>query len=1023
MFGESNTATIEWLRIVEWSIATITPPFWLWYYRRFFVGFIRFGTTYFGLSAVLAVLYAMIYGLLGSNLGIPYLFWHDDFWARAFSSAGATMLLALLGMIAYYLDPYPWATSQKLETFLEADEEIKRRIDRSYARRFPILHAPADVAQRAETKLHWWDYLTFGFNTLLDPIAITPVQLFLEPNQENTLMLQRFLRAARAPFLLMLLAPAALPLVFSEVPHAAPTGKLGLEWIFQLEQPPTYDVSRHFGGYLIGLAAWLLGIYSGLLVIKASIRFSSLLYETKIPDALDEAFRGFRTWLRKRRLETNARGRATDPNALGLERRGGARSVRDRGTPVCPLFDNDGCPGTGCPRGDPSRGVPAPEDCVAPGQRGVAVFFFMLLFITAYALLGFIRHLRVSGFLPRYPIFGLPLFDLPPAFAICVALAVLAMGYATIAYLHRFWQFPALLLLVVWLAYANHDPFKVRFEKLSYCASDLVSIRKEINSIYGSPMAANPIPGHMVSDAAALNAWKSVSQDGGPDLDGNGRPKLVLVAVSGGATRSAYWTAVVLDHLERTLGDSFGRRIRIISGASGGMLGAACYVTYRRSVAENKSTPRQGARNPNSGLEPPDLLPFWIRAGMPLRSMDPLARAISLTEFWHAMSPQVVAADRGVVLEQDWWVLRYPLFQLHTLEAAGKIPSIIFSPMIVEDGRRLLISNLELASGSDKWPSSPIVEAACQQINQDEQTENGGPGKKSVGKDGAVHRRLSLSSLEYYRIFHKECDRDLLLSTAVRMSASFPFVSPAVNLPTDPPRRVVDAGYYDNYGIQIATSWIRRNSLWLAQNTSGVLLVQIRDSSSDRDRLDEDDAEPGVLSSAFQFFSSPIDAIAKARNSTSSFRNDSDVAALDSSNWEFASDRPFDPATFFSSVIFENSAEVSLEPGEFWNELTKLYHDRAVKREFREVSMSWYLARAEMTATAAAIPHDPPEPRSGEIDWRSPLKRHEMIDSLSREIFTVPPGPARAIRLKRLDQLYNYERLLNLKKWWERKAR
>jgi predicted acylesterase/phospholipase RssA len=56
------------------------------------------------------------------------------------------------------------------------------------------------------------------------------------------------------------------------------------------------------------------------------------------------------------------------------------------------------------------------------------------------------------------------------------------------------------------------------------------------------------------------------------------RHKLVLVAVSGGASRSAYWTAVVLDRLEKTL-PGFGRRVRIISGASGGTLGTACYVT------------------------------------------------------------------------------------------------------------------------------------------------------------------------------------------------------------------------------------------------------------------------------------------------------------------------------------------------------------------------------------------------------------------------------------------------------------
>jgi hypothetical protein len=52
---------------------------------------------------------------------------------------------------------------------------------------------------------------------------------------------------------------------------------------------------------------------------------------------------------------------------------------------------------------------------------------------------------------------------------------------------------------------------------------------------------------------------------------------------------------------------------------------------------------------------------------------------------------------------------------------------------------------------------------------------------ETVRHDGPI----SLTGLEYYRLFPG--GRDLLLSTAVRMSASFPYVSPAVNLPLPPP--------------------------------------------------------------------------------------------------------------------------------------------------------------------------------------------------------------------------------------------
>jgi Patatin-like phospholipase len=302
------------------------------------------------------------------------------------------------------------------------------------------------------------------------------------------------------------------------------------------------------------------------------------------------------------------------------------------------------------------------------------------------------------------------------------------------------------------------------------------------------------------------------------------RPKLVIVAVSGGAARSAYWTAVVLDRLERTL-PSFGQRLRIISGASGGMLGAACYVNHRRAVAEECSAERDGAGTRGTGKEPASVLPAWIREDLPTRSLEPLARGIALAELWNTACPWTVPEDRGVILEKHWDILRYPFVELADLDAQGKVPSLIFSPMIVEDGRRLLISNLELGLNHEGWANSPIVEAASPQIKQDE-------GPVAVSPDGTAHRRYSLASLEYFRIFPGDAHRNLFLSTAVRMSASFPFVSPAVYLPTNPPRRVVDAGYYDNYGIQVATSWIRRNRDWLATCTSGVLLVQIRSCSS-----------------------------------------------------------------------------------------------------------------------------------------------------------------------------------------------
>src|SRR5262249_30145543 len=73
-----------------------------------------------------------------------------------------------------------------------------------------------------------------------------------------------------------------------------------------------------------------------------------------------------------------------------------------------------------------------------------------------------------------------------------------------------------------------------------------------------------------------LERWRG--QAAGP---GGAKPKLAVVTVSGGANRSALWTVFVLDTLECELGAGgrpFAPHVRLITGASGGMVGASYWV-------------------------------------------------------------------------------------------------------------------------------------------------------------------------------------------------------------------------------------------------------------------------------------------------------------------------------------------------------------------------------------------------------------------------------------------------------------
>src|SRR5262249_50053748 len=163
-------------------------------------------------------------------------------------------------------------------------------------------------------------------------------------------------------------------------------------------------------------------------------------------------------------------------------------------------------------------------------------------------------------------------------------------------------------------------------------------------------------------------------------------------------------------------------------------------------------------------------------------------------------------------------------------------PSLIVSPMVIESGERMLISNLDL--------------------------------RHLVELHSARGEPYLRSAREFFRVF-PDAQPTFGLQTAVRLSATFPYVSPAVSLPTRPPRRLVDAGYYDNYGVNLAAAWAYQYRDWIRNNTSGLALIQIyaypRSGTSAGEQGPEG-ADVGNAWRGFQWLSSPIEGALGARN-------------------------------------------------------------------------------------------------------------------------------------------------------------
>lgn len=270
---------------------------------------------------------------------------------------------------------------------------------------------------------------------------------------------------------------------------------------------------------------------------------------------------------------------------------------------------------------------------------------------------------------------------------------------------------------------------------------------------------------------------------------------------------------------------------------------------------------------------------------------------------------------------------------LRTLERTGKRPSLVFSPMMIEDSRRLLISNLDLkdiTTALDPDKSTPELDA---------------PASRSAVEFHRLFPDLSAGEAKAKYDWDYAVSENFQVGTAARMSATFPIISPAVSLPTVPPRRLVDAGYYDNYGVNIVAAWLWKHQNAIRRHTSGVAIVEIRAFplseaglnfaaiDTQTGLLEPKDRHADLFTDATAAVSAPMAAILAARSHTAYYRNGEQIEHL---NWAFNN---VQPGFFFGAQI----------------ELT------------RPAALNWYLTSQERKAIEEA--------------WNSP-KVKEQVDAL-----------------------------------------
>jgi hypothetical protein len=281
----------------------------------------------------------------------------------------------------------------------------------------------------------------------------------------------------------------------------------------------------------------------------------------------------------------------------------------------------------------------------------------------------------------------------------------------------------------------------------------------------------------------------------GQALAAGDRSKAIVVAINGGGIQAAAWAAQALTGLEeraRAEGlTSFANSVRLISSVSGGSVGAAYFLNEYASTS---------GFNPRADMAA-------VRQNAQSSSLHAVGWGLL---YWDIRRPYIpwsvgLFNDRGFALERAWRRVEGLDAPLSTWRAGvreGYRPAVLFNATAADIGTRFLFSNT------------------------------------------AVEEKEGQSD------FHQSYpQKDVLISTAVRLSATFPYVSPVSRafdgrLRPDEPH-MADGGYYDAYGVSSLVDWLDAalRDEAASKSITSVMVIEVRGDKRPEPK-DDDDPDP-----------------------------------------------------------------------------------------------------------------------------------------------------------------------------------
>ena len=350
---------------------------------------------------------------------------------------------------------------------------------------------------------------------------------------------------------------------------------------------------------------------------------------------------------------------------------------------------------------------------------------------------------------------------------------------------------------------------------------------------------------------------------------------LVVVAASGGGIQASGWMTQVLAGLQDRdlgIGEDFTKAIGLISSTSGGSVGSMFYLDQ----FENGVLSNQGLKKDENKLLKvvKNSTDDWLNSvGWGLAFPD-LFRAIGLPFVLNWFSEDHKYLDRGYALEKNWEkTLTVGGKKPPTLDdrrkkiLAGEVPIAVYNTTLVENGRPFFVSSMKFVEGTMANYAS-----------------------ESSGKN------VDNTALDFKTLYNNcgtngDQPCDLALTTAARLSASFPYVTPMARNDREniievndkngkktilQNYHIADGGYYDNSGAFTAMNWLNKfleynNSVENKDhqiNIKKVIILQINAFPEEDLKLDQKGSLGFVVSTI-----GPLNTLAGIRDSTQIGRN------------------------------------------------------------------------------------------------------------------------------------------------------